>query len=111
MVPRYLPRESLIKEQTDQHPDRGATKAPVPTDFFSQVSGDQRRKESSQIDAHVEEGEPGIAARVVLAIKLAHHHADAGLEKACADDDQGAADQEAHQRPVTVRFADTVPSA
>jgi hypothetical protein len=59
-----------------------------------QDAGEDWRNERAGIDAHVEDGESGIAALVTACIQLANLRRDVRLEQAVADDDRGQADQE-----------------
>src|SRR5438445_632021 len=49
---------------------------------------DARREEGAGVDADVKDGEAGVPAGVALAVELADHGGDVGLEETGADDDQ-----------------------
>ena len=70
----------------------------MPVDALRQVAGDQRPEQRPDVDAHVENREPGVAAVVALGIERADERADARLEQSGADDDQGQAGIEKRQR-------------
>ncbi len=88
-------------DQRDQHADaRGQEHDLVgwhggsAEHFFSQQLGQDRCKECADVDAHVEDGEAGIATRVVQRVQLADHGRDVRLEHAVTDDDRGQAQLE-----------------
>src|SRR5205823_4325807 len=79
----------------------GRSKAPVPTDLFAQGATHEGADKSAEINAHVENGESAIAARVVGLVELSHHDRHAWLEVAGADDDEDqAADKGGHTQVI-----------
>src|SRR3546814_20899259 len=58
-------------------------------DALGQVAGEDRRDQRTGIDAHVEQGETSVAARIALRVKLAHHRGTIRLEPAVAANDCG----------------------
>ena len=79
----------------------------VPVDLLPEVPADQRRDERAEVDAHVEDREAGVAARVAWRVELADDGADVRLQQAGADDDQ----QQAQRRRsrASGRHRDEVP--
>ena len=73
----------------------------MPADGLAQRAGDERRKQGADVDAHVEDREPAVAAHIPGAVELTHHHADTRFEETRADDDQGETREEADHRPRT----------
>ena len=61
-----------VDEQADRHAHRCSAEADVEAVACLQPAGDQRANEAAQVDAHVEDGEAGVAALVLLAIQAAH---------------------------------------
>ena len=87
--------------QADQHADaRGDEHVLVgrhglgTEQLVGQDAGQHRGEQRAGVDAHVEDGEARVAARVVDAIQLPDHAGDVGLEQAVAGDDRGQADAE-----------------
>ena len=60
----------------------------MPVDVLAQVAADQRRREGADVDPHVEDREPAIAAGVVLGIELPDHDRDVRLQQAGTDHDE-----------------------
>ena len=60
----------------------------MPVDVLAEIAADQRRDQRADIDPHVEDGEAGVAPRVVLGVERADQGADVGLEQPGADHDQ-----------------------
>ena len=71
----------------------------MPSHHLPERSRHEGRQQGTEVDAHVEDGEAGIAPRVVCGVELPDHHADAGLEEPGADHDQGEARDEGDERP------------
>ena len=63
-----------------------------------QRSADEVADEGAEVDAHVEDGEGAVAARVAGPVEVANLGRDVGLEGAVADDEQ----QERNEEPVLV---------
>jgi hypothetical protein len=74
-----------VDDQTYGHADGGGAKAPVETLAFLQPAGDQRADQRTGVDAHVEDGEPGVAAFVLLAVQAADEGGGVRLQAAGAD--------------------------
>jgi hypothetical protein len=84
--------------QAEQHADAGRREAEMPIDALRQISGDERANERAEVDTHVEQGEPGVAAGVSLPIERADERAYVRLQQAGADDDEAQACVEERQR-------------
>ena len=85
------PSPEDVLRQAKQHTDAGRREAEMPIDALREVSGDERTNERAEVDAHVEQGESGVAARVPLPIERADERAHVRLQQAGADDDQAQA--------------------
>src|ERR1043166_3326255 len=70
-----------VLDQAEDHADAGGGEADVPVDLLSEPAGDERREEGAEVDAHVENGERGVAARVVARVERADDGADVRLQK------------------------------
>ena len=82
-------------DESEQHGDGGGAKAPMPAPVLAEITGDQPAEDRADIDAHVEEGEAGVAAAdVVLVVELADEGRDVGLEQPGADGDRDEAEEE-----------------
>ncbi len=88
-------------EQADQHAGAGGDEDDLvgrhgvaAEHLLRQDLGEDRRQEGAHVDAHVEDGEAAVAARVGGAVELADHGRDVRLEHAVADDDGGQAELE-----------------
>src|SRR3990172_10844741 len=66
---------------TDCHADTGGHEAPMPTDFLAERARDQRRKERAEVDAHIKDREPAVAARIMLTIEATEQRGDVRLVK------------------------------
>ncbi len=79
------------------HADAGQGEAQVPVDLLADGADDQRGGEGTEVDAHVEDGEAAVPARVVgPVVEVADHRRDVGLEQARAERDQREAGEERH---------------
>ena len=72
--------------------------APAVGRVLAERRADQRREEGADVDAHVEDDEGAVAARVALRIEVAHHRRDVRLEEAVADAHEHEAEVEAGRR-------------
>ncbi len=84
-----------VDAQAQGHADGGRAEAPVEPLAFLQPAGDQRADQPACVDAHVEDGEAGVAAFVLLSVQAAHQRGGVGLEPAGADAHQHQAGDEA----------------
>ena len=95
-----------VDPHAERHADAGGAEAPVPgmprvqppadqdlleAFVLREVAGHERGGECADVDAHVEQREPGVAPAVAAAVEPADECADAGLEQAGADRDQDQA--------------------
>ena len=76
-------------DEAEQHADAGGAEAPGPAIGLAEIAGDRGTGRRADVDAHVEDGEGRIAARVALAVKLTDDGGDVGLQEADAHDDEG----------------------
>jgi len=53
-----------IEHEAQHHTHSGGAEAVVPAQLLAQRAADQRREERAQVDAHVEDREGAVAARV-----------------------------------------------
>ena len=104
--------EELILQQSesedgDNHCDAGAEEAPleggeiVPA-ALAERTADERRDESAEVDAHVENGESGILTIVAMLVEVANHCRDVGLEETVTDDESGETGDEQETRHTIV---------
>src|SRR5262249_9526653 len=77
-----------ILDQSERHADSGQSESPVPVDRLAHIPAGQRGQESADVDAHVKNREPGVAAMIVRTVKLAYHGADVRLQQSRADPDE-----------------------
>ena len=82
---RYTPR---VLDETEHHADPRRTESEMPVDDFAKVPADERTEKPADIDAHVENGEARVPARVVLAVEPADDGGDIRFQKSHADDNQ-----------------------
>ena len=80
-----------ILNQAERHADCCDTKAPVETLPAPQGSGEQWTNESADINAHIEDGEATIAARIIATVHGTKHNLRGGLNTAGADGDKNEA--------------------
>jgi len=73
--------------QPERHPYARAGEAEVPVDLLREVSGDERPEERAEVDPHVEDREPRVAAFVSLLVQRADQGAHVGLEETGSDHD------------------------
>src|SRR5579883_2378759 len=73
-----------IQKQPGHHAYARGAEAVLPTPHLTERSTDQRRKERAQIDAHVEDGEGAIAARIARRVKASNLSGNIGLEASVA---------------------------
>src|SRR3954471_3918729 len=84
---------SPISENANEHAHTRRAKAEVPGDFFAQIAGDERSDEGTEVDAHVEDRESGVAPRSAFRIQVSDDGRDVGLEQSGAEHDQNQADE------------------
>ena len=77
-----------VLHDAKRHADSGASKAQMPVDALREVSRDERPQKGAEVDAHVEDGEPGVPAAVAFPVERADDGADVGLQESRSDDDQ-----------------------
>jgi hypothetical protein len=93
-------REGKLDDDRDQHADAGGQEADAPAigRVLAERRAHERREERARVDAHVEDHEGAVAARVALRVEVADHRRDVGLEEAVADAHQQQAQVEARRR-------------
>ena len=84
-----------VDGQAHAHADGGGAEAPVEALAFLQPAGDQRADQRAGVDAHVEDGESGVAAFVLLPVEASHQGGGVGLQAAGADADKHQAGDQA----------------
>ncbi len=90
-----VPGAEQVLHQAQRHADTGQREAQVPAHLLADGPDDQRGHEGTEVDAHVEDGEAAVAARVVRpVVQVADHRGDVGLQQAGADGDQAEAHEE-----------------
>ena len=75
-------------DEADHHADAGRGEAVVEAEPLAQPAAHQRRRRRADVDAHVEDGERAVAARVVLPVHAPDQRRDVGLEEAIARDEK-----------------------
>ena len=75
-------------DQTQHHADARRGETVMPIDFLAQRAANQRANERAQVDAHVKDREPRVAARAAFGIQFADHGADVRLQQSRAQHDQ-----------------------
>ena len=82
--------------EPEHHPHARRRRSPSATPSAGSPPGSRTRRpqQRARVDAHVEDGEAGVAARIALAIELPDHRRHVGLEEARPDDDQHQAGEE-----------------
>ena len=99
--PRYLPPSDVLND-AEHHADARRGEAEMPVDRLPQVAAHQRREERAEVDPHVEDREPRVAALVLGRVELPDDDADVALEQPGAEHDQeqpqieGRGDGEGH---------------
>ena len=68
--------------------DSVALEEPEKHGALREEAAHERRRHRPDVDPHVEDGEAGVTADIVLAVQAADHRADVRLEEADADDDE-----------------------
>src|SRR5712664_4338783 len=86
---RRPPRSTLFPYTTLFRAHPGAREPEMPVHALSQFPGNEWADQRAEVDPHVKDREPGVAALVPLRVERAHQRADIGLEEAGADHDQG----------------------
>ena len=84
-----------VLDQADGHADGGEAEAPVEALHVPQQAGEQRAEQGADVDAHVEDGETGVAARVLAGVQLAEDDRRRGLQAAGAQGHEDQADGQA----------------
>ncbi len=74
-------------QQAQRHADRRGQEADAPAVAQRQPARDQRADEGTEVDAHVEDGEPGVAPRAAFRVQLGHQRRDVRLQQPDAQDD------------------------
>ena len=93
-------REGELDDHGQQHADARGEEAGAPAvgRVLAERRADERREERADVDAHVEDDEGTVAARVALRVEVAHHGRDVRLEEAVADAHEHEAEVEAGRR-------------
>ena len=61
---------------------------------FNQPAGDQRSDKRPHVDAHIEQREAAVAARIAFLVQRTDHHRNTGFEQAGTEHDKHQADKE-----------------
>src|SRR5437016_3049064 len=93
---QIFPSEDVLN-QPQRHADAGQSEAPMPIDGLTDVTASERRKNRADVDPHVENRETGVAAAVILTVKLAHHGTDARLQQSGSDYDESQSEVEGEE--------------
>ena len=93
-------REGELDDHREQHADAGREEADTPAvgRVLAERRADERREEGAGVDAHVEDRECAVTARIALRIEVADHRRDVRLEEPVAQDQEQEADVEARRR-------------
>ncbi|CAI8358540.1 MAG: Uncharacterised protein [Halieaceae bacterium] len=78
----------LENDETQEHANTRRAKAPGPAIDLTQPAAKQRCAEGTDVDAHVENREAGVAAGVTVGVELADHRGNIGFEKSDANHNQ-----------------------
>ena len=89
--------EGGVLRQPERHADGRGQEPGVEAPLLLEQSGQQRADERADVDAHVEQREPGVAASVVLVVERADQRARVGLHSARAEGDQHQPDTDTEQ--------------
>ncbi len=91
LLRQRLPADGVLR-QADRHAEGGEAEADVEAPLLLQQPGQQRTEQGTDVDAHVEDREPGVAAFVVLVVERADQRRGGRLEATAAERDQDQAD-------------------
>src|SRR5207237_7958385 len=83
-----MPLSRQEHAESEQHADAGGAEAVAPAKPLSEPAADETREHRADVDAGIEDGEAGVAPRIVAGVELADDGGDVRLEKTDADDDQ-----------------------
>ncbi len=87
-----MPMQVLLaqreRDQADDHADTGGAEAILPAERFAEPAAQQRGRERADVDAHVEDREAGIAARVFRRVELADDRRDIRFQVTDTHDDE-----------------------
>ena len=78
--------------QADGHADRCEAEPEVEAEGIPEQAGEDGAREAADVDAHVEDGEAGVAAFILFVVQASHQGCGVGLQAAGADGDQYQAD-------------------
>src|SRR6476659_1932009 len=92
LLPEY------VLDYAERHPESGTGEADVPVHSLCQIAGDERSDERPEIDAHVEDRESSVAARVARVVQRPDERADVGFEQTGAENDESEAGVEKGKR-------------
>jgi hypothetical protein len=76
-----------------KHSEAGGGKADVPVVGVGQLGAHDLPDGRAQVDAHVEDGEGGVAPTILLGVQLPDHGRDVRLKESRADDDEEKAEK------------------
>ena len=94
LLREVLAGEGVLR-QADRHAECRGGEAPVEAGLLLQQPGQQRAEQGADVDAHVEQREARIAARVVLVVERADQRRGVGLDTPGAEGDQHQAEPDA----------------
>ena len=87
-----------ILDDADGHADADGDEGEAPVDELANVADDERGDPGADVDAHVVDGEAGVAAGVAGGIEAADERGDVRLEEAGAEADDAEAEIEHFDR-------------
>src|SRR5438552_3144516 len=87
-----------ILDQPQRHTHSGAREPEVPIDSLGDPARDYRPDHRTDVDAHEEDREPGVAAPIPRLVQRPHERRRVGLQQPGADDDEPEAGVEEGQR-------------
>ena len=83
-----------VKAKTRDHADAGCAEAIMPAQPLPERAADERRKESAEVDPHVEDREGPVPPRITLGVKASDLCRDVRLEGAVAEDQEQQREEE-----------------
>ena len=79
------------------HSDAGEAKTGPPAEIIGKQRAEQLAQNRSQVDAHIEDGEAGVAPPIALLVQRADDRRNVRLEETVADGDQRQSDEHDRQ--------------
>ena len=81
-------------EPAERHTDSGQAEARPPANSLAEIAAQDGRPEGAEVDAVIVKREAGVAARIIVFVKLADDRGNVGLQVADAHHDQGQGEEQ-----------------